>query len=209
MAVKQPEKTRDTLLDAAYREIHRNGFQAASLDRILEGTGVTRGALYHHFGNKLELGYAVVDERVAAWLQEKWLAPLLASSDALMGLEASIAAVLEQSSDEMIRLGCPINNLVQEMSPIDEGFRTRLQSVLDTWRGTLAKELTRGQSHGLVRQAIDPAPTAAFLVAALEGISGMAKNAGTAAAARAMIDVLLDYIDGLRPEPSAGSPGPA
>ena len=61
---RNPEQTRQALLEAAFEEIYRVGFQAASLDRILDRAGVTKGALYHHFKNKLELGYAVLEEVV-------------------------------------------------------------------------------------------------------------------------------------------------
>ncbi|MES9896325.1 MAG: TetR family transcriptional regulator, partial [Candidatus Thiodiazotropha endolucinida] len=40
------DATRRSLLEAAYEEIHRFGFQSASLNAILERTGVTKGALY-------------------------------------------------------------------------------------------------------------------------------------------------------------------
>ena len=48
--------TRGKILNAAYREIHTNGFQSASLNNILARTGLAKGALYHHFPNKTELG---------------------------------------------------------------------------------------------------------------------------------------------------------
>ena len=59
---RNPDLTRQTLLQAAFQEIYRSGFQAASLRNILSKVGITKGALYHHFGSKQELGYAVVDE---------------------------------------------------------------------------------------------------------------------------------------------------
>lgn len=40
----------------------RHGFQAASLNNILAKTGLTKGALYHHFPDKDRLGYAVIEE---------------------------------------------------------------------------------------------------------------------------------------------------
>ena len=42
---KQPDITRDKIVDAAYQEIYRQGFQAASLSNILAKTGLTKGAL--------------------------------------------------------------------------------------------------------------------------------------------------------------------
>jgi AcrR family transcriptional regulator len=53
------------VLFAAYEEIHRQGFKAASLANIRNATGLTQGALYHHFANKQQLGCAVLDEVIA------------------------------------------------------------------------------------------------------------------------------------------------
>ena len=75
--LRDPDATRDKLLQAAFEEIYRRGFQAASLDTILAKAGVTKGALYHHFPDKAALGYAVVDEVVKGLLLKRWgvLAP--------------------------------------------------------------------------------------------------------------------------------------
>ena len=62
MTAKQPDITRDRILDAAFQEIHKYGFQAASLSNILDRTGLTKGALYHHFPDKDRLGHAVIEE---------------------------------------------------------------------------------------------------------------------------------------------------
>ena len=62
---RDPERTRERLLQAAFREIHRSGFQSASIDTILAATNVTKGALYYHFESKEALGYAVVEEKIA------------------------------------------------------------------------------------------------------------------------------------------------
>ena len=49
---RDPQQTRTELLEAAYKEVYYHGFQAASLERILSNTELTKGALYHHFANK-------------------------------------------------------------------------------------------------------------------------------------------------------------
>jgi TetR/AcrR family transcriptional repressor of nem operon len=59
---RDPVRTRQRLLQAAFQEVYHTGFQGSDLETILDGAGVTKGALYHHFENKEALGYAVVDE---------------------------------------------------------------------------------------------------------------------------------------------------
>jgi len=135
-------------------------------------------------------------------IRERWIRPLLEADDPLIGLEASVEGVLASATDEDIALGCPLNNLIQEMAPLDDGFRARLQDILDEWRSAIAMRLALGQAAGRVRTGIDPDATAAFLIASFEGLFGIAKATASRSLARAMIDVLLDFIDGLRPDPS-------
>ncbi|MCD2186092.1 ScbR family autoregulator-binding transcription factor [Actinomycetospora soli] len=51
--------TRETILDAAAHEFAAEGYQAASLSKILERSGVTKGALYFHFASKEAMADAV------------------------------------------------------------------------------------------------------------------------------------------------------
>ena len=70
---RNPKRTRERLLQAAFREMYRSGFQSAGLDAILAAAGVTKGALYHHFGSKEALGYAIVEEIIAPDNRGQWL----------------------------------------------------------------------------------------------------------------------------------------
>ncbi|MES9924704.1 MAG: TetR/AcrR family transcriptional regulator [Candidatus Thiodiazotropha endolucinida] len=171
------DATRRSLLEAAYEEIHRFGFQAASLNAILERTGVTKGALYHHFSSKLQLGYAVLDEHIAEELQRLWFLPLRQPGHPIDVLMGTIMKMGEHYQCEEITLGCPLNNLAQEMSAIDDGFRQRIDSIYKRWQESIETLLTRGQQESSVSTAIDPADTAFFILASLEGCMSMAKNA--------------------------------
>ena len=58
------EMTRRQLLQAALRVFSEKGYAAARLEDIAEVAEVTRGAIYHHFGNKKELFICLFKERV-------------------------------------------------------------------------------------------------------------------------------------------------
>ena len=61
--MRAPEATRGKILNAAFLEFYKHGFQGGSLNHIVEMAGTTKGALFHHFPRgKQQLGYAVVDE---------------------------------------------------------------------------------------------------------------------------------------------------
>lgn len=56
------EETRLKLLQAARKAFAEKGYAAASMDELTADVGLTRGALYHHFGDKKQLLAAVVNE---------------------------------------------------------------------------------------------------------------------------------------------------
>lgn len=170
---RNPERTRERLLQAAFREVHRTGFQSTGIDTILAATKVTKGALYHHFKSKEALGYAIVEEVIAKLVRDRWLRPLLAEGrpiDILIGIVSSLPV-----KPQDIRESCPLLNLAQEMSPLDEQFRRRLEKVFRAWQGGVAELLRRGQLEGTVRRDLNAEEAASFLVAMVEGHASLAK----------------------------------
>lgn len=196
---RNPAATRQALLQAAFQEIYESGFQAASLDTILSNCGVTKGALYYHFGSKKGLGYAVVDELIQRHILETWVRPLEQAEDPIDSLLAMLRKK-EPRPSSSLRLGCPLNNLAQEMSPLDEGFRKRLQKIFSNWREGIARALRRGQQKGYVRPDINPQEAAAFFLAALEGSVSVAKNAQDGKLFSSCKEGLAEYLQALRPQ---------
>ena len=140
MDQKQPDLTRDKLLQAAFCEIHRKGFQAASIANILADTGLTKGALYHHFPTKQVLGLAIVDEVIKQRLESRYYIPLRESDKPLDTL-LEFLEDMPKRADDLVLLGCPLNNLMQEMSPIDAEFRAHLCAVMNAWRAAMETAL--------------------------------------------------------------------
>ena len=195
--LRDPERTRDRLLQAAFREVYRSGFQSAGLDTILAAAGVTKGALYHHFDSKEALGYAIVEEVIAPDLRGKWLRPLQTTKDPIHSLIGIVQA--ESVEPEDVRGGCPLNNLAQEMSPLDEGFRKRLAKVFRAWREGIAAALREGQIRGNVRRDVDPDETAGCLIAMVEGYVSLAKNAQDAKVSKEGKRNMASWLQSLRP----------
>ncbi len=193
---RDPVRTRERLLRAAYQEIHRSGFRSADVDAILATARVTKGALYHHFENKEAIGYAVVDEVIAAMTRDKWVSPLKEARDPL---ETLMGIVLATSlRPENIECGCPLNNVSQEMSPIDEGFRRRTAQVFKDWHRAIATALKRGQTAGRVRSDVDVQETAAYLIALYEGFTSLAKNSQDARVVQTGQKGMIRFLESLR-----------
>lgn len=107
--IKPQDLTREKLLSLAFCEIHRQGFQGASIANILESSKLTKGALYHHFPTKHALGLAVIDEIIAPRLEILLFQPLRDSATPVLTLMEILTGVASFIGDEGIMLGCPLN----------------------------------------------------------------------------------------------------
>ncbi len=188
--------TRQRLLEAASQEIYTSGFRGASLDTILDTAQVTKGALYHHFASKEALGHAVLDEVIAAEGRQKWQLRLQENSDPITALIQAFQAT--SLLPEHVSGGCALNNLAQEMSPVDESFRKRISELFHDWESSIAQALRRGQARRLVRTDVDVDEVARFIVAAYEGYISLAKNFQDVSVLQSGVRNLVSYVESLR-----------
>ncbi len=203
---RNPDKTREDLLQAGFHEIHKNGFRAADVNVMLAEAGVTKGALYHHFGSKKGLGFAVIDEVVCGMVLTAWVRPLRQADDPI---DAMIRILRDAAAggEKHIKFGCPLNNLAQELTAVDEEFRQRVERIYDLWRQGLVEGLARGQASGTVRADVVPEDVATFLVATCQGTMGLAKSSQSVRHLEACVQGIAHYLETLRPQavPAAAS----
>ncbi len=98
------EETREKLIGAARRAFAEHGYAAASMDELTAEVGLTRGALYHNFGDKRGLLAAVVhrvDSEMAARARES--AAAMGADNAWDALLAEGAAYIEMALDPEIQ----------------------------------------------------------------------------------------------------------
>ena len=181
-----------------FARFYRYGFQSAGIDAILAATNVTKGALDYHFESKEALGHAIIEEIVAEITKDRWLRPLEQSKDknpidALIGIVEAIPA-----RPRDVKRGCPLVNLTQEMSLLNEHFRKRLEKIFTAWQEGIAVALRDGQSAGTVRRDLVPEETASFLIAMIEGYEVLAKNAQDAKVWNMGIKNIVGWLNSLR-----------
>jgi TetR/AcrR family transcriptional regulator, transcriptional repressor for nem operon len=198
--VRAPELTRRSILDAAFAEFYANGFQGGSLNHIVEVAATTKGALFHHFDSKQSLGYAVVDEVIQPLLVSRWLDPLVGSADPLTDLQRAFRRYVEEdiASGHFLQ-GCPLNNLAQEMSPLDPGFHARINQMYESWRDRIAAALSLGIEQQVVKSGVSPQAAAALVVACQMGVWGSGKSSRNADVMRQATDGVCQYLESLRP----------
>jgi AcrR family transcriptional regulator len=100
--VERGKATRERLVEAGRELFGERGYEATSIEAILETAGVRRGALYHHFESKQELFDAVLDRVVAEIAREVRLIAG-AERDPVDALHAGCSAWLEMALDPAVQ----------------------------------------------------------------------------------------------------------
>lgn len=96
------EETRASLLSTARRVFSEHGYAATSMDDLTAQAGLTRGALYHHFGDKRGLLAAVVDQ-IDAETDTRLQAISNAAEDAWEGFRQRCVAYLDMALEPDIQ----------------------------------------------------------------------------------------------------------
>ena len=96
------EETRAKLIQAARKAFAGKGYAAASMDDLTAEAGLTRGALYHTFGDKRGLLQAVVDQ-IDAEMAARARAVAGKAGNAWEGLLAEGAAYIEMALDPEVQ----------------------------------------------------------------------------------------------------------
>lgn len=189
------EQTRQKILDVTADEIHHHGFQSTSLSTILNRCGISKGALYYHFANKLELGYAVFEEVYVSMFLESWQ-PALSQDDPIEGLCEYFTDMCENMVCSEAVCGCPLNNLCEEMANVDEGFRLRILAMQQKLNGLIVDALNRIESD--LRPNLELSHVAYFIVASVNGAISLSKGSRNKEIFQYVIHELCCYTRSLK-----------
>ncbi len=190
--------TRAHILLHMFTDIHKNGFQGLRADKVMAELEITKGAMYHYFPSKQSIGLAVIDEIIKPNYLAFYRDLDQSSAHPVDSLKAHINMLAGKCTDETIALGCPLNNLIQEMSPVDETFRLHLKYVMDRMQLSSANALRRAQASGTLRADVDVDAVAHFYLSTLEGAYGIAKVQKSMAVFKATMEILCQYLESLR-----------
>ncbi|WP_024953515.1 TetR/AcrR family transcriptional regulator [Sulfurospirillum arcachonense] len=183
------ENTRDKLIDATFDEIYSHGYQGAPLTDILKKAGVHKGSMYHFFKNKKEMALAAIGEKMFEKFNERY--SYVESYQ--IGILDEFYKRLRDLTARDFKRGCPIANIVQEMSNIDEDFNVLMKSIYEVFRENVKSILDKAIEIKELKPC-DTTKLALFITSTLEGAILSAKATGDEQDYLDVIDEMIDYI---------------
>jgi TetR/AcrR family transcriptional regulator, transcriptional repressor for nem operon len=181
--------TRKNLIDSAFSEIYSNGYQGASLTTILKNAKVHKGSMYHFFENKKDMALVCIKEKIYERFVQRYSLILALESGYL---EAFING-LKDTSQRDFNKGCPIANIVQEMSNIDEDFKVLMEEIYQSFRKNIKDILDISIQKNEMKEC-DTRKLALYIVSTIEGAILSAKATQNIQDYTDVIDILSSYI---------------
>ena len=184
------ELTKKIIMDAAFKLFYENGFKTTSIDKIMTATKLSKGAFYHHYKSKKELGLEFIGTKLQERVFQGMIKPISEPGNAFKLLEATFSNRIKTFSFNDKQHGCPMNNFINEIGDFEDAYQLALKKIVEHWQDALVNLIERGKTENTIRKDVSSRALAVYLISAFEGVRGIRKLYDTDA-------VLDDYLEGL------------
>ena len=190
---RPPEFEREVVLDRAMRAFWSRGYEATSIQHLVERTGIQRGSLYGAFGDKRALFLAAIEhyDRV---MTAKLLATLDAPGSGLGAIRRFFRLKVDAAKERSRPRGCLVTNSATELASRDRRTASRIGATLGRIEAAFHRAVIRGQQAGEIDPERDARALARFLTSSAQGLSVMAKASPERAPLEDIVKVTMEVV---------------
>jgi TetR/AcrR family transcriptional regulator, transcriptional repressor for nem operon len=157
---------REQIVDAAFEQFHRHGYNACGVKLITDSAGVPKGSFYNHFESKEALALVVMDRYGETRHLDKLRTP---KTPPLTRLRDHFEALAQDIVDFGYERGCVYGNFSTEAADHIPAIRDGVRTAFDLWGGAIAATIREAQEDGSVTNSQSPETLARFLLNSWEG----------------------------------------
>ena len=184
------EITKQHIVHEAFKLFYENGFKSTSVNDVMKSAKMSKGAFYHHYKSKQQLGLEVIELKIQKRVYEGMVLPLQNDGNAMDILENTFLNRIKSFPFYDKQHGCPMNNLINEIGDYEEGYQLALKNIIEKWKIALVVLIEKGKQENSIKITTPSEAVAIYLISAFEGIRGIRKLYND--------DLILDqYISGL------------
>lgn len=167
------------------------GFNAASVNDIVQAAGVPKGSFYNHFVSKEALAVEVLGR----YVDDLGLGELADSGGSpLEHIRAHLTANIAAREAAGIEYGCLLGNFSTDAVAFNEGLRDAVTRGFARWTDAMAAAISRAQLVGEIRKETDAHTLARYVVSSFEGAIAQAKTLRTDRPIRDFLAVTFETV---------------
>ena len=188
---------RNEVLERAMTVFWRNGYQATSIQDLVEATGVNRGSLYATFGDKKGLFLAVIEHYANRF--GKPIMAELKDPDPRRAIERMLEAIVLRISDSRWPRGCLFTNTSLECPGAGDEINRKIAEQLGMQESAIYQVLRRAQIDGSIEATQDVRALARFFVGVAHGLNSVNKVVPDPAMLRDIVKTAMRVWDTAQP----------
>ena len=202
LGVARPKEfERDVVVDRAMQVFWSRGYEATSIQHLVDRMGIQRGSLYDTFGDKRGLFFAAID-RYNRVVTAKLLAALEEPGSGKDAIRQFFRLKAELSVEPGRPRGCLVTNSAAELCSRDRGTSTKVGAVLARIEAAFHRAVLRAQQAGEIDPRRNARSLSRFLTSSAQGLSVMAKAFPDRAVLGDVVRVILAALDSPHPSPN-------
>jgi len=159
-----------TVLTNAMEQFWKEGYEASSVQKLLDCTGINRGTLYNSFGDKetffkscVDQYNGIIDEQISGTLKNDDMGPWEA-------IDAYFKTSILDVSNKQRTMGCLLVNSLCESINYDRDMKRVIRASLSNIRKPLLVRLKEAQKKGKLKKGVSVEAAADVLINMLHGI---------------------------------------
>lgn len=181
-------------LDKAMQAFWAHGYEATSMQDLVDCTGLNRGSLYATYGDKRTLFLAALrmyDESMC----RKLLADLEARYAPREAVRRLFLAFLAQGPGKDGSRGCFLTNTALELAPHDPEIGRIVARAQKRIEAFFARMIRKGKVQGAIAAQVRPAKTARGLLASLIGLVVLTRSRPERTLLQTIVDDAIRRLD--------------
>ena len=197
---QKSSQTQELIINTSFDLFYKNGYAVTTIPEIMKVTCLSKGAFYHHFKNKQDIGQRVISDIIKKRISDGMISPLkdYKQKKTTVLLKEIFTSRLLQFSEIEKQLGCPVNNLINEVGQTEKGYRILLREIINLWKDSIIEVLNYGKSTHQIKEDTNTEAVATFLIASFEGVRGIRKVYDTNEILEAYTSAIQTYISNLK-----------
>lgn len=184
---------RNEIINKSYILILNKGYRGTTIDDILNEVNISKGSFYYYFASKRDIANIIIDEIIKKEFFAVWH-DVHEGKNPIKNIIKKINISYDEKSDYYSLTGCPLGNLILELSSIDAEFSKKTNSILKMWSSYIKKALDKSWELGILNTNFNPEEVADFLVASMEGCILVAKSYRNKKKLRGCFDSMINYL---------------
>jgi len=171
----RPRKfNKDDVIDKAVKVFWAKGYEATSIQDLIDAMGIERGSLYATFGNKQSLFLKSLN-RYSVTVVKKLLEILESNPSAIESIELFFSQLVEHLLTAGELRGCLVTNSAIERGLRDKETKQLVLKLLNALEDGFYKTLLRGKENNELSTELNLKITANYLTSSMQGLLVMGK----------------------------------